>query len=325
MDNGFKKKLIAYLLAAACLVSGLFLSIEETDTLSKSTAKVDSLLLSELHAFNIPPGKIRQNRIDVTENFYRKNYTVNLPAGVSKTWVHSEISRKLYDHDMTTWATVDFPERDMNIHVLSDHTIIRTIEMIRDTSYVRFIHPAVVMFYFDKRPDESLLNRLSTIPEPITLVLRVRTSAQAREWSSMVKSTGHNWYFWMIDDDQLPGADFNESLFLEQSRLIADASTQTGLLFFHSTSFVPGRSFLGKLEEQRINLVKADNSGVISRLSGRQQFDEEFRNFTRKAMQGRHPTALIQASEDNLDWFLSSRNTLKKGGIMLTYPRLINP
>ncbi|MEX1136416.1 MAG: hypothetical protein WEB89_05910 [Balneolales bacterium] len=289
-----------------------------------SSAQVDSLLLKELSAFNIPSHKVRWNRVDVDSNFFRKDYHVRLPGNVSRTWFHSELSKKLHDANMKTWAKVDIPEQDMKIYVLNDNTIIRSLNVETDTSYYRQIHPAVVMVYFDRAPDEQLLNQINTFDEPISLVLRVRSADQAEAWIEHLDKSRHNFYFWMTDDDYYPGADFNGSRFLQRSLSIAEVSSRPGLLFFQPVSAKPDPGFFEKFAKRNISLVQARDASIISHKDGKFEFDQVFSSFLKDAQHGRHPVTMIYASKENMEWLANGLIELKKGGIWLTRPNLVN-
>lgn len=324
MDNLFKKKLVACLLAVACIICILLLATEKENARSVSPAKADSLLLQELSAFNIPADKIRWSRVDVDSSFYRINYRIKLPSGVSKTWVHSELSRKLHDINMTTWGKVSFPEKHLKIHVLSDNTILRSISMVTDTSYYRRMYPAVAMMYFDRPPSENLIKRIKTFGEPISLVLRVRTAAQAESWAQLLDDSHFDYYFWMTDDDHIPGGEFNENRFLQRSRSIADVSSRPGLLFFQPATSPPGPAFFESLAQRNISLIGTQDASIISSNNGRFEFSQAFRSFSQKARQGQNPVALIQATEQSIEWFADGLNELKKGGIVLTRPEMVD-
>ncbi|MEX2640217.1 MAG: hypothetical protein WD266_06005 [Balneolales bacterium] len=324
MDNLLKKKLIACLLALSCVICVVSLASQETAIQSVNPEKADSLLFGELSAFNIPSDMIGSERVEVDSTFHRINYRVRLPAGVSKTWFHSELSRKLYPHNLTTWANVDFPDQHMDIHILSNHTILRSISVVTDTSYQRLIYPAVVMFYFDQLPPPALLNRIGSFGEPIALVLRVQNSVQAGTWSEKLDPLDHLYYFWMTDDNQFAGSDFNESQFLSHSRSLADISSGPALLFFQPVSDLPDQSFFEKLADRDISLIQTRDASIIPRGSGKFEFNQEFRNFSNRARQGQHPIILIHASDESLEWFSNGLNELKKGGIRLLTPATLH-
>lgn len=323
MDNSQKKKLIAILLGISCLICIVLLGTEKEEGSTISPAAVDSLLLKELSAFNIPSEKYQWTRIDVDSSFHRKNYRVKLPLGVSRTWFHSELSRSLHDVNMKTWAKVNVPESTMKIHVISENTILRSVSVETDTTYYRHLYPAIVMIYFDQPPHKNLLDKIESLGEPISLVLRVRSAAQAESWTERLEETNHSYYYWMTDDEYFPGADFNEGRFLQRSQDLAEVSSRPGLLFFQQASTQPSEEFFRELAEKDISLIQTRNAAIISSVNGRQEFYEDFGVFLKKAQRGQHPVALIQASEESLEWISENLLELKKGGVLLSRPDLI--
>ncbi|MEX1121388.1 MAG: hypothetical protein WD491_03870 [Balneolales bacterium] len=323
MDNLLKKKLIASFLAIGCAICVILLSTSPESLRPVVTDKVDSLVLKELSAFNIAADKYRVNQIDVDSNFARKDYHVLLPSGVSRTWFHSELSRKMYDIDMATWADVNVPEQKMRIHVLSDETIIRSISLETDTTYHRRLFPAIAMIYFERPPSEDLLNQIKTLGEPITLVLQVESAAQAETWSGRLDNSRHSFLFWITDNEYYPGADFNEDRFLLRANNLAKERSQPGILFFQPESSMPGPSFFDKLSQNNIRLIQTRGASIISNKNGRLGFAQAFESFSEKARRGQHPIALIQASEESLEWFADGLTELKKGGVVLGWPSLI--
>ncbi|MEX0685380.1 MAG: hypothetical protein WD267_01565 [Balneolales bacterium] len=323
MDNLFKKKLIACLLAIACVVSALTLLTDTEEAVSFNAADADSLLLRELNIFNIPTEKIRWERIDIDSTFYRKNYKIKLPIGISPTWFHSELSRKLYDYNLDTWANVEFPENTIDIHIMGENTILRSINLEIDTSYHRRINPATIMVYFDRQPKEELIDRIEALGEPIPMVLRVQSPAQAESWAENLGTTRHRYYFWMNDVNNNPDEAFNRDYFVQRSQRLAEVSSRPALLFFEPVSSKPDSDFFRKLADQNISLIETREATIITPAEGKAHFDREFDKFTRLAKNGQHPVALVRASEQSLEWFSNNLIELKKGGIVLTLPRLM--
>ena len=315
--------MIAILLAMACLISVLTLATDNPGPYPINPGDADSLLLHELSVFNIPSDKIQWNRIDVDSTFYRKNYRVRLPVGLSRTWFHSELSRKLYDHGMTTWAKVEFPGHLMNIHIIANNTVLRSISLETDTLYHRRLNPATVMMYFDRPPTRAMLDRIDAYGEPIPMVLKVTSPAQAEAWSERLEPTRHPYYFWMNDDQHYTSEGFNEASYLNRSRELASSTSRPGLLFFEPTTAKPSAEFFRKLSENNISLVETRDASIINPAEGRVQFHRELDRFSRQARAGQHPIALVRVTDQSLDWFTENLNELKKGGTVLVLPGIV--
>lgn len=132
-ETGRKRKIVG-LLAVCCMLSLLLLLIwkpEEHPRL-ESAAQADSLIQQTLDQFRIPPSRVRIQTIRLDTIETRKIYTIDLPRGVSRTQWHYELDKRLRPRKVTTPATVRFPERNLQIHLLYGTNIIRTIRLRTD-------------------------------------------------------------------------------------------------------------------------------------------------------------------------------------------------
>ncbi len=129
-----QKKILLGLLAGSCLavfLTLIFYSADEHAPL-QNLSQADSLIQEELSRFRVPADRIRVIDYAVTDDFIRKRYVVLLPQGVSQTHFHSELNRKLHPYRVETVGYAEVPEGEINILILFENKIIRTIELRTD-------------------------------------------------------------------------------------------------------------------------------------------------------------------------------------------------
>lgn len=119
------------LLLISCFISGYILvsAPDRTAVTLTSFAQADSLITQELSNFNIQPAQIRTEAVFTDTTFARKIYYVDVPDYLSKTQIHAELNQVFYDYSIKTPAQIVFPEENMNIHLLYEGTVIRTISL----------------------------------------------------------------------------------------------------------------------------------------------------------------------------------------------------
>lgn len=319
-----KKKILVLLLILCSMFTWLIISYEhDVRQLSAGTmAEMDSLIISELSLFNIPAASINARETTVTPNFTRKSYEVHIPQGISRTWLHAELARKLYPHNIRTYATVTFPEQSIKIGIVRGNTLIRSVSLIPDTSAVRPAQIASVLAYFDQRPNPELINRLQRFGEPIPIVLRARSPQQAQRWYDALPENQRDVYFWIMDEDYAyPGAEFNSDQFLVTANAMRSIRRNPVVVYFPPADNRPGETFFTKLRENRIRIIRTRNVHLLSDRNGRFAFDQEFRRYANAATRGENPMAFIRLSSQSLDWMDQHLTDLKKGGVILTPAR----
>ncbi len=133
MQSEFRRKLIVILLALSCFLAG-YLLINTTPVSQKKlvhSSQIDSLITLTLQDFNISQDQIRKRDIQVDSVFSRSVYTVRVAPNFSKTTLHYTLKEELWPYKVNPIATVQFPERDMRLHLFVNDQIHRTL-IIRD-------------------------------------------------------------------------------------------------------------------------------------------------------------------------------------------------
>ncbi len=130
-----RKQILAGLLATSCIAVFLLLLLypDQRHSPLESLSQADSLIVTELTRFHIGRDRVRTFEYHVTDGFTRKRYVVTVPQGLSQTYLHAELNRKLREHRVDTVAFVNVPEREMKVLILYNNKIIRTLELRTDT------------------------------------------------------------------------------------------------------------------------------------------------------------------------------------------------
>lgn len=124
-----KRGFIVFLLIISCAISIYLLLIVEPVTVYnlESTEQIDSLITESFREFNISNGQVRTQTIPIDSSFSRRRYIVEVDPAFSKTSFHYTLHKQLWPYDAKTIGHVEFPERNMQVHVEYNETIHRTI------------------------------------------------------------------------------------------------------------------------------------------------------------------------------------------------------
>lgn len=138
MQTGTRRKLIVLLLALSCLLSLYLLWTTSPVTPKKltHTGQVDSLISLTLQEFNIRQSHVRKRDIAVDSLFTRTVYNIRVAPNFSKTTLHYTLQQELWPYDVTTIAKVEFPEREMLMHLLYNDQIHRTLVINEDQDLI---------------------------------------------------------------------------------------------------------------------------------------------------------------------------------------------
>lgn len=134
MQTGTRRKLIVLLLALSCLLS-LYLLWNTTPEVPRRlthTSQVDSLITITLQDLNIPRSQVRKQDLTVDSIFTRSVYHIRVAPNFSKTTLHYSLKQELWPYRVETIAKVEFPERQMQMHLLYNDQIYRTLVIDED-------------------------------------------------------------------------------------------------------------------------------------------------------------------------------------------------
>lgn len=120
---------VVFLLFAGCVLSGYMLYNTEPVPYKKlnSATQLDSLISSTLNEMNVPSNRVRMHTVEIDSIFYRNIYSVTVPPNFSKTTFHYTLHEHLWPYRAQTVANVQFPDRSMNIHLIVNDKVHRSV------------------------------------------------------------------------------------------------------------------------------------------------------------------------------------------------------
>lgn len=147
MSIELQRKLITGLLALSCVVAALLLWKSEPvqPKVLKHPAQIDSLITLSFDDLQILPSQVRERTIDVDSLFSRKVYNLRVAPNFSKTTLHYTLQQKVWPYGIKTLASVEFPERDMHIHLLYRNKVHRSLILRDDPDLVLQKHQPVIL------------------------------------------------------------------------------------------------------------------------------------------------------------------------------------
>ena len=126
-----KKIILVVLLIFACVSSAyLLLSIPTTTPMRISSQEhLDEIIQQGLREQGIANEHYRVYTAVQDSFFTRKVYQIDTPPGFSKTSLHYELHKLLYEYGVELPGKVQFPEQDLHLYVRVNGTIFRTIRV----------------------------------------------------------------------------------------------------------------------------------------------------------------------------------------------------
>lgn len=134
-EHTFKKRVAAaFLLFFSCVIAVVLLWKVEPAELERLTtaSQLDSLITQTLTDFGLPQSQIRTNSIRIDSLFTRNVYSIRVAPQFSKTTFHYHLYQELLPYKAKTVGEVQFPDRDLRIHILVNNTIHRTVNLQTD-------------------------------------------------------------------------------------------------------------------------------------------------------------------------------------------------
>lgn len=130
-----KRVFIVLLLAVSCAISIYLLWVVEPVTVYnlQSPQQLDSLITESFREFNVSNAQIRTHSIRIDSSFTRREYLVEVSPTFSKTSFHYQLHKRLWPYNAKTIGHVEFPEKNMQVHVAYNETIQRTIYLYSES------------------------------------------------------------------------------------------------------------------------------------------------------------------------------------------------
>ena len=89
--------------------------------------QIDQQIRETLKVFDIPEVLTRTTSLRVDSTFTRTVWIIDLPPSVSKTTLHYSLDQSFRPYGFQTPATIEFPERNMRVHLLWEETVVQTL------------------------------------------------------------------------------------------------------------------------------------------------------------------------------------------------------
>jgi hypothetical protein len=127
MKNSSVKLLIV--LGLCVMVTGLlvaFLPVAPQNSFS-DWEEMDNYLMRQIHDFGYKSNRVQSRSVQVHESFSRKVITVDIPPGFPQTVFHKQLADSLRQYGVRTYAVVHLPDPNLEIHVIVDDTVVRSI------------------------------------------------------------------------------------------------------------------------------------------------------------------------------------------------------
>ncbi|MFU8812052.1 MAG: hypothetical protein ACNA78_03735 [Balneolaceae bacterium] len=99
----------------------------------QSQAQLDELINAVFEEHRLPKETMRIQTVQIDSLFERKIYRVPVAPSHSKTDIHLSLHEKLRPYGVNLYGAVEFPERNLHLHVRYNGTIHRTIIMLNET------------------------------------------------------------------------------------------------------------------------------------------------------------------------------------------------
>jgi hypothetical protein len=314
-----KKQFIAVLLFICCAVAGWLLFITPTQHTKSlnNFSQADSLLRRILSDFNVPDSQIRSSSVQIDSTFSRKKYTIALPPDFSKTQLHATLKNQLFPYGITLPGQVRFPERDMMIHLYYNNSVIGTLELITDEDLQMQRSFGSIVVAYNGQPPESLLKSLIAMGEPIPLAISLQPPFDKPEWWVELTQRYRPVWIWPDDPD-------SKTLFTDDDRTTR-AELQSLGENFSGTTLLSVTDYETSQTTVQIpkNLLYIDGKDalILNKEMGKAAFNQSFRTFVQQSRTGARPIAIIQGTEQTMQWVQNELNTYKKGGLTLITPQ----
>ena len=124
-----KKKYLVWLLFLSCIAAFIFFLNTEAPEKKhlRSVSQIDSLITLTLEQHQLTSNHVRVRTIEINSLFSRRIYQIESPANFSKTSFHYSLHQNIWPYEAVTVAQVQFPERNLRIHVLVNDKVHRSL------------------------------------------------------------------------------------------------------------------------------------------------------------------------------------------------------
>jgi len=288
-----------------------------------SLDELDAIINDELIEFNIKQSQIQLRTVDEQLGFGRQIYRVEVPENFSKTFFHSELSRRLYPFEVRTPSMVDLPSQDLNIHVYWRNTIVRTLELRSSSDLSRNMNPGIIILETSVAPTQQLLERIEQIGEPIRIVYRSDNTDVLLGWLQETPRTMKPPLIHLDYDSGVAGlTDERFDRFISDVSRMVKQSSNTSLILIEQGGFIASAR-LQRLLRTGVHVTRIQDPIYLSGDTDRESFNEMLQTFVRETRAGKRPVFVVPAIMTYIEWLQEDLIRYKKGGLHLTEPEFI--
>lgn len=323
LEEKQKKMLISLLLLISCIVSSVLLAF--TSNLSpqsiKSFDQADSLIINDLTKFNISDQQVRIQSVAIDSVNTRKTYRVNVPPGLSKTQLHLELAQTFYPFEIQSAARIDFPQRDMTIHLIYHNSVFRSITLQSDPDLVMERNFGSILVAFESIPPDDLIDKIISFGEPIPLALIIDNPAEAGDLYKTVEDKYSRILFWLKDEE---GNDVLSDTYsppfpgLHQLREVIPNALVLSFMGFNQEHKSQNNQMISQTS---FGYVDASEAILLDSQTGYAAFKQELNKFAQQAIRNEHPVAIVKGNNESLNWMQAELAGLKKAGLEIIPPR----
>ncbi|MDX1672639.1 MAG: hypothetical protein R3211_09885 [Balneolaceae bacterium] len=319
-----KKRVIALLLLLSCIVSSVILFAGDFEDYHRieDLAAIDSVVQRQLDQYYIGEEQIQVTTTEIDTLLTRKNYRIAVPATFSKTQLHADLNELLYRYNLRLPSRVTLPENDMRIHLVLNHTVVRTIVLRSDPELVKKSIPASIMVAFTDEPSAGMVDDVVDLGEPIPLVLAMDDPIEAKEYQKRLSNTYPYITYWLKQGYDGSGDGNNrsrEALFPKLQHL-QKMDPDATVLSLDPLDHNRSDEIAEAIARSRLRVVDASRAIVLDAREGRRIFAKKINQFEQEAHRWNHPIAVIIATPTAVEWLKEILPDLKKGGMVVTLP-----
>lgn len=317
MKGQKKKSVITILLLISCFVSGylLFATSDDGPKRLRDLAQADSLIQKKLTEFNIDEQQIRITTTQIDSNFSRKTYYIGIPYQFSKTQFHAELNRIFHDYSVETPAKVTFPEQNVDIHLLYRGTVIRTLSLQTDPNLVVNRNRVSILMTFEELPDDKLVAELTSLGEPIPVVIKIENPMQANDLKKQINYD--HIIFWLQGKNGENLMTANPQTAASKLNQLNNILPEAQILQFRQNDQTQQRL----ISNTDLTFINASNALLLNEELGKTSFFEELSKLYARP---EHSVAVITGSAATISWLQEKLPELKKAGIDLVRPPQTN-
>lgn len=278
-----------------------------------SLTQADSLIQDKLSDFNINDEQVRISSNQIDSNFTRKVYHIDLPYQISKTQFHAELNRTFHEYAVEAPAKVTFPEQNVNIHLLKDGTVFRTLSLQTDPELVMNRNTVSILITSEGLPGEDMLSELTSLGEPIPLVLKIRDAMQANDLTKQIGDRYDRIMFWLQNSSGENLMSANPDNAITKLKQLEDILPKAHILQFRQNDQTQQQL----MAKTNLTFISAADALLLHEEMGKASFLEELDKLHN---QPEHSIAIIDGSHHTLNWLKEKLPELKKAGIDLVSP-----